>query len=101
MEKEIGRLTEQRFYYTLMDDMKQSGVSAQVRAEVLFFLNNAADHLNSGGQEAADQAHRFALAAAIKSYLDDPGEFTVPEAKEMPDGSPIGMECMSGDTFDH
>lgn len=101
MEKEIGRLTEKRFYYTLMDAMKKADVSAQVRAEVLFFMSNAIDHLNSGGQDASDQAHRFALAQAIKAYLDDPGEFSIPEAKDMPDGSPIGMECMSGEVLNH
>ncbi|MCB0659167.1 MAG: zinc-dependent metalloprotease [Saprospiraceae bacterium] len=101
MEKELGRMTEKRFIYTLMENMKSSDVAPQVRAEVLFYLSNAADRLNSSGQDAADQAHRFALAQAIKTYLDNPGEFSVPEAKEMPDGSPIGMECMNGDGSPH
>lgn len=74
---------------------KDKRTSPSARAEVYVVLVNLADDL------ALEHKDAFSLYVSkeIKQFLEKPLEYSVPSIPSIPDGAPIGMECMTTDEF--
>jgi hypothetical protein len=68
----------------------------QVRSLASYELMRLVENESMGGNDAAQTAHRFALAADIARFLERPLEpiSTPVVAPSAPPGSPIGMPDM-------
>jgi hypothetical protein len=94
-EREIARAV-QRVYANRLMSLAADAPMPQVRALASYELMRLLENESMGGSDAAQTAHRFALAADIDRFLERPLEpISVPAAAPgVPPGQPIGMSDM-------
>ena len=94
---EIGRVPEKLVLQHLMKLAMNQNASEQVRAVSWMKINELKDYLNkkTSGKEM-EKAHIMHALSMIEQFLDDPMEWKNTIPKDMPDGSPIGMDACSG-----
>jgi hypothetical protein len=94
-EREIARAV-QRVYANRLMTLAADAPMPQVRALASYELMRLVENESMGGNDAAQTAHRFALAADIARFLERPLEpiSTPVVAPSAPPGSPIGMPDM-------
>ena len=92
-EQELARMTEKLLAHHLMRLAGDSGVMRQVSALAWLKLNELQKRVDAERgytSDAAQLAHLTYLAEQIRLFRQDPGEWTMPPAPALPDGSPIG-----------
>ena len=94
---EVGRISEKLVLQHLMKLAMNQDASEQVRAVSLFKLTELNDYLakKTSGQEM-EKAHIMHALSMINQFMDDPNEWKNSIPKNMPDGSPIGMDACGG-----
>jgi hypothetical protein len=94
-EREIARAV-QRVYANRLMTLAADAPMPQVRSLASYELMRLVENESMGGSDAAQTAHRFALAADIARFLERPLEpISRPAvAPNAPPGSPIGMPDM-------
>lgn len=94
---EIGRITEKLVLQHLMKLAMNQDASEQVRAVSLYKIKELKDYLNkkTSGKEM-QKAHIMHALSMIEQFMDDPNEWKNSIPKNMPDGSPIGMDACGG-----
>ncbi len=94
---EIGRVTEKLVLQHLMKLTMNQDASEQVRAVSFYKINELKDYLSkkTSGKEM-EKAHVMHALSMIEQFLDDPNEWKNSMPKDMPDGSPIGMDACGG-----
>ncbi|MFT6322156.1 MAG: hypothetical protein ACJAT4_003091, partial [Granulosicoccus sp.] len=94
---EIGRVTEKLALQHLMKLAMNQDASEQVRAVSFYKIKELKDYLNkkTAGKEM-EKAHVMHALSMIDQFMDDPNEWKNSMPKDMPDGSPIGMDACGG-----
>jgi len=94
---EIGRVTEKLALQHLMKLAMNQDASEQVRAVSFYKIKELKDYLDkkTAGKEM-EKAHIIHALSMIDQFMDDPNEWKNSMPKNMPDGSPIGMDACGG-----
>ncbi|MCB0840785.1 MAG: hypothetical protein KDD99_29155, partial [Bacteroidetes bacterium] len=73
----------------------QPNSSGQAKALAHYKLDALANWLeNQKTSDENQKAHYHYTLSQIRSFQKNPAVIPLPEAETLPDGSPIGMECM-------
>lgn len=92
-EKELARMTEKLAVHHLMKLAGDAEIMRQVSATAWLKLNELQDRLDAemdNTSDAGQLAHLTYLAEQVRLFRQDPGDWSMPAAPDMPDGSPIG-----------
>ncbi|RIV68872.1 zinc-dependent metalloprotease [Flagellimonas aequoris] len=89
-EEEVQNTVNFRVLYHIMNLAAHTDVHPQVNAIALEALKNLKTQLLGNGKNAiaAEMVQR------IDDFMKDPSKFKLIEVPQIPDGSPIGMDCM-------
>jgi len=81
----------------LMKLAMNQDASEQVRAVSFYKIKELKDYLDkkTAGKEM-EKAHIIHALSMIDQFMDDPNEWKNSMPKNMPDGSPIGMDACGG-----
>lgn len=92
IQREVNLLTLRHLFRLTMN----SASSGQVKAIAYYRLGKTRDWLEDQLESAAPdwQAHYAYLLREIEAFEDDPEEMIPETIPAIPDGSPIGMDCM-------
>ncbi len=93
MEQEIARAVEKIFFLRLLGLAASDHGNQQVNAVALLKINEMGELMARSGKstsDSAEQAHYLYLLQKIAAFRMNPAQFKIPEAPELPDGSPIG-----------
>ncbi len=94
-QAEVQRTINYSVLYELFDVGVNSNSSSQVRALVISELMRLKNWLE---EHKTNPTHRM-LAFEIERFLKEPSQFKKPKVPKIPDGSPIGMDCL--ETINH
>ncbi len=92
-EKEIARMTEKLAVSHLLQLAGDAGTMAQVAATAWLKVNELEKRLDTElgySQDPEQMAHLTYLREQLRLFKQEPGEWKMPPAPAMPDGSPIG-----------
>ncbi|MEZ4830009.1 MAG: zinc-dependent metalloprotease [Bacteroidia bacterium] len=92
-EEEIGRVVEKQVLYRLMNLAANQTTLPQARAIALLKIEQIEDWIRSNiaTEKNEDKLAHFTLALMeIEQFRQSPEKFQIPDAPELPDGSPIG-----------
>ena len=94
---EVGRVTEKLALQHLMKLAMNQDASEQVRAVSFYKIKELKYYLDkkTAGKEM-EKAHVMHALSMIDQFMDDPNEWKNSMPKDMPDGSPIGMDACGG-----
>mgnify|MGYP000131717893 CR=1 FL=1 len=94
---EIGRVVEKLVLQHLMKLAMNQDASEQVRAVSFYKITELKNYLGkkTAGKEM-EKAHVMHALSMIDQFMDDPNEWKNSMPKDMPDGSPIGMDACGG-----
>src|SRR5690606_20919286 len=87
---EIQNSINFRVLYHIMNLASAQGVHPQVNALAHESLKDLKSQLLGGGKNTM----AVEMVRRIDAFLEEPGEFEPLSAPDIPDGSPIGMDCM-------
>jgi len=72
----------------------QLAANKEVHPQVHAIANQHLQDLKDSWTAAEGGIHKREMARQIDAFYAHPDQFKVPAAPKIPDGSPIGMECM-------
>jgi hypothetical protein len=94
---EIGRVTEKLVLQNLMKLAMNQNASEQVRAVSLYKINELKEYLDEKTSDnEMEKAHIIHALSMIKQFSGNPNEWKNSLPKDLPDGSPIGMDACGG-----
>ncbi len=94
---EIGRMVEKLVLQHLMKLAMNQDASEQVRAVSFYKIKELKDYLSKKtSAKEMEKAHVMHSLLMIEQFMDDPNEWKNSMPKNMPDGSPIGMDACGG-----
>jgi hypothetical protein len=88
--QEVQNNINYRVLYHIMKLAAHKGVHPQVNA----IANDQLKKLRVGWTSTGPDLHQAEMGRRIEAFYTHPDQFSVPDVPEIPDGSPIGMECM-------
>lgn len=80
--------------YRVLYHILQLAANKEVHPQVRAIANHHLLALKNTWTSAGTDIHQMEMARQIDAFYAHPDQFKVPEAPKIPDGSPIGMECM-------
>ena len=83
-DTEIYQMTEKLFMWGLFHVVNHKSANEQVKAYALQALDNLQE------KASGESAHGLYIQTEINRFLESPEQYPIPQAKSMPDGSPIG-----------
>lgn len=93
-DKEVARIVQKLTLRHLLQLAGDKGIMQQVSAAAIWKVNQLEKQLSTARDAAANdadlQAHLTYLVEQIRQFKSSPEDYKVPEAPDMPDGSPIG-----------
>jgi len=89
-EEEVQNTVNFRVLYHIMNLAAHDDVHPQVNAIANEALNNLKTKLLSNGKNAISAE----MVKRIDAFMKKPSEFKLIPVSKIPDGSPIGMDCM-------
>lgn len=92
-EQELARMTEKLAVQHLLQLAGDEDVMRQVSASAWLEINDQQGRLEEElefAKDPAQRAHLTYLLEQIRLFKQDPGEWEMPAAPDLPDGSPIG-----------
>jgi len=98
LDKEIKMVVEKRILYHLMNLSINENATEMTKAQARASLDGLIQMIRKKQSKTADtlvRAHYAHTLSQYERFLKDPEKFEIPDSPTPPDGSPIGMECMS------
>ena len=97
LSKEIKMVVEKRVLYHLMN-LSTSSATEMTKALANFELEQLMKMVSIKKKTAVDplvSAHYAHCIRLYQQFLEEPEDFKIPSTLSPPDGSPIGMDCMT------
>lgn len=93
LEKQIARIGEKLALHQLLRLAQGGEVMSQVSAIALFKANQIEDYVEvllGKEEDVEQQAHYIYMLEQIRRFKNDPEAWKMPDARQLPDGAPIG-----------
>ncbi len=96
LNNEIQKATEIRVLLRLLDIAGSKGSAENIRSAALYGIKDIEAYCNRRLHAGTnDQDHYMYGVFLIEQFESDPSRFNLPPSPKMPDGSPIGMDCVT------